>query len=87
VPVCRYTTCMHSLLCFKCQPPFVCAAAAAVCCVCFRHGDLKAGNVLLTGNSTPSSNQGCSSHLHRALEAWVAAGSQPLSAKVCGRVE
>ena len=48
----------------------------------FRHGDLKAGNVLLTANPSPCANDGCSDPSAGSAEVWIAAGSQPLSAKV-----
>jgi serine/threonine protein kinase len=47
-----------------------------------RHGDLKAGNVLLTANPTPGSSTSCSGQFARSVEVWAASGSQPLSAKV-----
>lgn len=53
-----------------------------------RHGDLKAGNVLLTVNTSPSLQldwgRGSSSQPSSgsSTQAWLEAGSQPLSAKV-----
>mgnify|MGYP001806919092 CR=1 FL=1 len=47
-----------------------------------RHGDLKAGNVLLTVNPSPGNGDGCPDHSEKCVEVWTAAGSQPLSAKV-----
>jgi serine/threonine protein kinase len=47
-----------------------------------RHGDLKAGNVLLTANPTPGTSTSCTGQFARSVEVWTASGSQPLSAKV-----
>jgi hypothetical protein len=49
---------------------------------CCRHGDLKAGNVLLTATATPGNSHSCSEHFARSTEVWIGAGTQPLSAKV-----
>jgi serine/threonine protein kinase len=58
-----------------------CADPAPVWDTC-RHGDLKAGNVLLTVNPSPGNSDGCPDHSEKCVEVWTAAGSQPLSAKV-----
>lgn len=49
-----------------------------------RHGDLKAGNVLLTAGSITSPGQrgGSDEEQQRAAEVWAQAGSLPLTAKV-----
>jgi serine/threonine protein kinase len=50
-----------------------------------RHGDLKAGNVLLTAGSIANAVQNCCCDEHdeqSAAEVWVQAGSLPLTAKV-----
>lgn len=80
-------------LCWPCRPaaqagttpPNHSADAALLVCLLafnFRHGDLKAGNVLLTANLSPCANDSCSDPSAGSAEVWLAAGSQPLSAKV-----
>lgn len=46
------------------------------------HGDLKAGNVLLTANPTPGSSSSCSDRFSNSLKVWKRADSPALSAKV-----
>lgn len=51
----------------------------------YRHGDLKAGNVLLTAGSITNAGQHCCCDEHdeqSAAEVWAQAGSLPLTAKV-----
>ena len=49
----------------------------------YRHGDLKAANVLLTGNMAMSNSCACGfGRCSCALQVWTAAGSPPLTAKV-----
>lgn len=38
--------------------------------------------MLLTATATPGDSSSCSEHFARSTEAWISAGSQPLSAKV-----